>query len=167
MFTCWGGITLQRRQQNSRKLQKCGLSHGAAHKQPTSQYVSPHTHPLPPPFHGHKMSLGLQKAQIPCFRCTCTHVGYYRPICLCLCVYATVRMLSVHTAFTGWVHMGHKFKIGVQTYDQLHSAQTVRVNSEVWRNDGGKRRPMDTFWRCSITSPGPCRHLTLVLNTSL
>lgn len=95
--------TLLRGQQSSRKLRYMDLFL-AWSDQPTSQLSSPLI-PSTSPFHGHNLFLGVPKAQLPCFRRTCMHVGYNRPICLCLCVYAGVCMLSVRTASTVWVHI--------------------------------------------------------------
>lgn len=74
------------------------------------------------------------------FRCTCMHVGYYRPIML---VCSAVCMLSVHTACTWRVHKWCK-----------RSLRRAEVKSSLWL------RCMVNFgrwWRvnrCSITSPG-------------
>lgn len=77
------------------ETQICGFLLGAGTQttKPASFSIS-HTPPTSPS-HGHNLFLGLPKAQLPCFRCTCMHVGYYRPIflCLCVCVYAAVCML--------------------------------------------------------------------------
>lgn len=57
------------------------------------------------------------------------HVGYNRPICLCLCVYAGVCMQSVCTASTVWVH------IVLQTFPPLcFIKKDVNGNqsSDVW-----------------------------------
>lgn len=51
------------------------------------------------------------KAQLPCFRCTCMHVGYYRTICLCLCVCSSVHAFSAHSLSTVWVLMWCKCSI--------------------------------------------------------
>lgn len=77
---------------SSRKLR---LSHGAT-QQPTSWFVSS----TPPYLPTHKTFLGLPKAQLPCFRCTCMHVGYYRPICLCLCECSSVHVISAHGIYS-------------------------------------------------------------------
>lgn len=93
-----------RGQQSSRKLRYVDTNN-----QPARSSSISHTPPTSPS-HGHNLFLGLPKAQLPCFRCTCMHVGYYRPIflCLCVCVYAAVCMLSMHTASTVWVHKSYK-----------------------------------------------------------
>lgn len=72
--------------------------YGATHGQ------SRHTQPLPPPPHGLNMFPGLPKAQLPCFRCTCMHVGYYRPILfvfvfVCMCVCVCVHAIGAHSIY--------------------------------------------------------------------
>lgn len=93
------GETLQRGRRSFMKLRYEDL-HGAKHELvcfSTISYTAPTS-----PTHRHNMFLALFKAQLPCFRCTCMHVGYYRPICLCLCVCvcSSVHAISAHSIYS-------------------------------------------------------------------
>lgn len=99
---------------------------------------------------------------------------------VCICVYAAVCMLSVHTASTVWVHKWCKCSLHCALWKKL----LFRISSDVWsltrcakcKGDcwrrgevgwGDGRTPLGRGYDRSATSPGPRRHLTLVLNSSL
>lgn len=65
-------------------------------------------------------------------------------VCVCVCVYAAVCMLSMHTASTVWVHQSYKRSLHCALRKSCNSKSEFRclVNytGHVWRKECGKRR---------------------------